>query len=34
MTDDWKPIAEEGFRFFGVMSASISHELKNALAME
>ena len=33
MTDDWKSIAEEGFRFFGKMSASISHEMKNALAI-
>ena len=26
-------IAREGFQFFGKMSASISHEIKNALAI-
>jgi signal transduction histidine kinase len=29
----WEIIAQEGFQFFGKMSASISHEIKNALAI-
>jgi len=29
----WETIAREGFQFFGKMSASISHEIKNALAI-
>lgn len=29
----WDIIGEEGLRFFGKMSASISHEIKNALAI-
>lgn len=29
----WEVIAREGFQFFGKMSASISHEIKNALAI-
>ena len=33
MTDDTKTLAIEGVRFFGEMSASISHEMKNALAI-
>ena len=33
MTDQWETIAREGFQFFGKMSASISHEIKNALAI-
>jgi len=33
MTDQWETIALEGFHFFGKMSASISHEIKNALAI-
>jgi signal transduction histidine kinase len=33
MTTQWERIAPEGFRFFGKMSASISHEIKNALAI-
>ncbi len=33
MTAQWEMIAEEGFHFFGKMSASISHEIKNALAI-
>lgn len=33
MTTQWEMIAPEGFRFFGKMSASISHEIKNALAI-
>jgi C4-dicarboxylate-specific signal transduction histidine kinase len=32
-TIQWEIIAEEGFHFFGKMSASISHEIKNALAI-
>ncbi len=33
MTIQWETIAEEGFHFFGKMSASISHEIKNTLAI-
>ena len=33
MTAHWETIAQEGFHFFGKMSASISHEIKNALAI-
>lgn len=33
MTAQWEMIAQEGVRFFGKMSASISHEIKNALAI-
>jgi C4-dicarboxylate-specific signal transduction histidine kinase len=33
MTVQWETIAQEGFHFFGKMSASISHEIKNALAI-
>lgn len=33
MTVPWETIAQEGFEFFGKMSASISHEIKNALAI-
>jgi C4-dicarboxylate-specific signal transduction histidine kinase len=33
MTVHWETIAQEGFHFFGKMSASISHEIKNALAI-
>jgi signal transduction histidine kinase len=33
MTVQWEIIAREGFQFFGKMSASISHEIKNALAI-
>ena len=33
MTAQWEIIAREGFQFFGKMSASISHEIKNALAI-
>ena len=33
MTTQWETIAQEGFHFFGKMSASISHEIKNALAI-
>lgn len=33
MTNQLDPIGEAGLRFFGRMSASISHELKNALAI-
>lgn len=33
MTDDSNTLAIEGVRFFGEMSASISHEMKNALAI-
>jgi signal transduction histidine kinase len=29
----WEIVAQEGFQFFGKMSASISHEIKNALAI-
>lgn len=30
---DWELIGEKGFQFFGKMSASISHEIKNVLAI-
>lgn len=33
MTDDSQELAIEGARFFGEMSASISHEIKNVLAI-
>ncbi|MBI5582236.1 MAG: histidine kinase [Deltaproteobacteria bacterium] len=33
MTTQWEMIAQGGFQFFGKMSASISHEIKNALAI-
>ena len=33
MTDDSQALAIEGVRFFGEMSASISHEIKNVLAI-
>ncbi|MEW6185319.1 MAG: sensor histidine kinase [Thermodesulfobacteriota bacterium] len=33
MIDPWETIAQSGFQFFGKMSASISHEIKNALAI-
>ncbi len=33
MTDDSQALAVEGIRFFGEMSASISHEIKNVLAI-
>jgi C4-dicarboxylate-specific signal transduction histidine kinase len=33
MTDDSRAMAIEGVRFFGEMSASISHEMKNVLAI-
>ncbi len=33
MTDDSRTLAIEGVRFFGEMSASISHEIKNVLAI-
>jgi signal transduction histidine kinase len=33
MTSQWETIAQEGFHFFGKISASLSHEIKNALAI-
>jgi signal transduction histidine kinase len=33
MTSHVDPIGEEGLQFFGTISASISHEIKNALAV-
>jgi C4-dicarboxylate-specific signal transduction histidine kinase len=33
MTVQWETVALEGFHFFGKMSASISHEIKNTLAI-
>lgn len=33
MTDHWQTLGEEGIQFMGKMSASISHELKNVLAI-
>ena len=33
MGSDWEIIGKEGLRFFGKMSASISHEIKNVLAI-
>jgi len=29
----WKSVSEEGLRFFGEMSASVSHEIRNKLAV-
>jgi len=33
MTPDWHAIGKEGLQFFGKTSASISHDIKNALAI-
>lgn len=33
MHSNWKVLGREGFNFFGIMSASISHEIKNVLAI-
>jgi signal transduction histidine kinase len=33
MSWDWNVLGEAGLQFFGKMSASISHEIKNALAI-
>ncbi len=33
MGSDWDIIGKEGLQFFGKMSASISHEIKNVLAI-
>ena len=33
MADHWQTLGEEGIQFMGKMSASISHELKNVLAI-
>jgi C4-dicarboxylate-specific signal transduction histidine kinase len=33
MSDQWEIISEAGLQFFGKMTASISHEIKNALAI-
>ena len=33
MNYEWDTLGEAGFQFFGKMSASISHEIKNALAI-
>ena len=33
MSKQWEIIGNEGFRFFGKMNASISHEIKNVLAI-
>jgi signal transduction histidine kinase len=33
MSRQWEIIGNEGFRFFGKMNASISHEIKNVLAI-
>ncbi len=33
MTPDWHAISKEGLQFFGKTSASISHDIKNALAI-
>jgi C4-dicarboxylate-specific signal transduction histidine kinase len=33
MKGNWEALGETGLRFFGKMSASISHEIKNALAI-
>lgn len=33
MSNNWKIIGETGLQFFGRMSASISHEIKNTLAI-
>lgn len=31
--DSWRSVSKEGFRFFGEMSASVSHEIRNKLAV-
>jgi len=31
--EDWRTVSEEGLRFFGEMSASVSHEIRNKLAV-
>ena len=33
MKGEWEILGQEGFQFFGKMSASISHEIKNTLAI-
>ncbi len=33
MNAEWEVIGKTGFQFFGKMSASVSHEIKNALAV-
>jgi len=33
MSQDWHALGEAGLRFFGKMTASISHEIKNALSI-
>ena len=33
MKVEWEILGQEGFQFFGKMSASISHEIKNTLAI-
>lgn len=33
MNTEWHVIGNEGFRFFGKMNASLSHEIKNVLAI-
>jgi C4-dicarboxylate-specific signal transduction histidine kinase len=33
MNDHWENMARQGSRFFGKMTASLSHEIKNALAI-
>ena len=33
MNNKWDAIGEQGFQFFGKMSATISHEINNALAI-
>jgi len=32
-SDRWKAVSEESLRFFGAMSASVSHEIRNKLAV-
>ncbi len=32
-SDSWKSVSEESLRFFGEMSASVSHEIRNKLAV-
>ncbi len=32
-SDCWRSVSEEGLRFFGEMSASVSHEIRNKLAV-
>ncbi len=32
-SERWKSVSEEGLRFFGEMSASVSHEIRNKLAV-